>query len=189
MSSVTDSEATINAFVNAIHPTFDYIIAATACSACLFTLFVILIALSTEESRRRLIFRLNALAICLVLMTSILTGLVNGKAIIDPFNPVATSTYLALIIFAIFPPLLYDSILLTRLIALYPLSNTPLATLLKIFALPFCLKCTRVVVLTLFLNDHVETATAEGLTLAATSTWFRNPYLITEWAMQIADNI
>ncbi|KAI6045885.1 hypothetical protein EDC04DRAFT_2030155 [Pisolithus marmoratus] len=189
MSSVTDSEATINAFVNTIRPNFFYILASTACSACLFTLFVILIALSTKESRRRLIFRLNVLSICLAFVMSILNGLYNGKAIIDPFNPVATSTYLALIIFTIFPPLLYDSILLTRLFALYPLSNTPLATLLKIFALPFCVKCTRVVVLILFLNNHLRTATAEGLTLAATSTWFRNPYLITEWAMQIADNM
>ncbi|KAI6032522.1 hypothetical protein EDC04DRAFT_2232626 [Pisolithus marmoratus] len=188
MSSVTDSEATINAFVNTIHPSFDYILATTASTACVFTLFAVLCALSTKESRCRLAFRLNALAICLVLMTSILTGLTNGKAIVDPFNPVSTSVYLASIVFTIFPPLLYDSMLLIRLFALYPLFNTPLATLLRISAFPFCVKCARVVVLTLFLSDFVRTATTEGLTLAATSTWFHNPYLISEWAMQIADN-
>ncbi|KAI6038864.1 hypothetical protein EDC04DRAFT_1843172 [Pisolithus marmoratus] len=188
MSSVTDSEATVNAFVNTIHPSFDYIVATTASAACVLTLFAVLCALSTKESRCRLAFQLNALAICLVLMTSILTGLTNGKAIVDPFNPVSNSVYLASIVFTIFPPLLYDSILLTRLFALYPPSNTPLATLLKISAFPICVKCTRVVILTLFLNDFVRTATTEGLTLAATSTWFHNPYLISEWAMQIADN-
>ncbi|KAI6041847.1 hypothetical protein EDC04DRAFT_2565043 [Pisolithus marmoratus] len=189
MSSVTDSEATINAFVNTIRPSFDYIVATTASSACVFTLFVVLFALSTKESRHRLVFRLNVLAICLVLTMGVLTSLTNGKVVVDPFNPVSTGVYLASVVFTVFPPLLYDSILLTRLFALYPLSNTPLVTLLKIFAFPFCVKCTRVVVLTLFLNGFVRTASVEGLTLSATSTWFHNPNLITEWVMQSADNM
>ncbi|KAI6032528.1 hypothetical protein EDC04DRAFT_2898122 [Pisolithus marmoratus] len=171
MSSVTDSEATINALVNTIHPSFDYIIVITAFSACLFTLFVILFALSTKESRCRLVFRLNALAI------------------FDPFNSVSTSLQLAAIVFTIFPPLLYDSILLTRLFALYPLSSTPLATLLKIFAFPCCVKCTRVVVLALVLDSYVRNALVEGLTLAEATTWFHNPNMTTEWALQIADNM
>ncbi|KIK29900.1 hypothetical protein PISMIDRAFT_671884, partial [Pisolithus microcarpus 441] len=49
----------------------------------------------------------------------------------------------------VFPPVLSDSILLTRLSALYPLSSTSLVTLLKIFTFPFCIKCARIVVLTL----------------------------------------
>ncbi|KAI6038851.1 hypothetical protein EDC04DRAFT_2603554 [Pisolithus marmoratus] len=189
MSSATDSEATINALVNTIHPSFDYIIAITAFSACLFTLFVILFALSTKESRCRLVFRLNVLAICLVLTMSILTGFISYKTVVDPFNPVSTSLQLAAIVFTIFPPLLYDSILLTRLFALYPLSSTPLATLLKIFAFPCCIKCTRVVVLALVLDSYARNALVEGLILAEATTWFHNPNMTTEWAMQIADNI
>ncbi|KAI6045890.1 hypothetical protein EDC04DRAFT_3086649 [Pisolithus marmoratus] len=189
MSSVTDSEATINALVNTIHPSFDYIIAITAFSACLFTLFVILFALSTKESRCRLVFRLNVLAICLVLTMSILTGFISYKTVVDPFNPVSTSLQLAAIVFTIFPPLLYDSILLTRLFALYPLSSTPLATLLKIFAFPCCVKCTRVVVLALVLDSYARNALVEGLILAEATTWFHNPNMTTEWAMQIADNM
>ncbi|KAI6113621.1 hypothetical protein EDD16DRAFT_1131459 [Pisolithus croceorrhizus] len=189
MSSVTDPEATLNAFVNTIRPNFDYIVVTTAFSACTFTLFVVLFALSTKESRHHLAFRLNVLAICVVLIMSILTGLTNGKAVVDPFNPVSTSVYLAAVVLTVFPPLLYDSILLTRLFALYPLSSTPLKTLLKIFAFPLCVKCTRVVVLTLFLNEYIRTAKVEGLAQGATTTWFRNPSLMTEWAMQIADNL
>ncbi|KAI6038853.1 hypothetical protein EDC04DRAFT_3112845, partial [Pisolithus marmoratus] len=133
---MTDSEANINAFVNAIHPSFDYTIANTAFSACLFTLFVVLLALSTKESRRRVVFRLNVLAICVVLMMGIFTGLTNGKAIVDPFNPVSPSVLIAGSASAFFPPLLYDSILLSRLFALYPPASTPPPTLLKIFAFP-----------------------------------------------------
>ncbi|KAI6113619.1 hypothetical protein EDD16DRAFT_1600648 [Pisolithus croceorrhizus] len=39
-------------------------------------------ALSTEESRRRTVFRLNALAICLALTTSVLGGTSSGKAVV-----------------------------------------------------------------------------------------------------------
>ncbi|KAI6148145.1 hypothetical protein BKA82DRAFT_4148947 [Pisolithus tinctorius] len=190
MSSAADSEATIDAFVSSIHPSFDYIIVTTAFSACLFTLFVILFALSTKESRRRLAFRLNVLAICIALVTGILSGISNGKVIVDPFNPLSTSVFLAVIVFIIFPPLLYDSILLTRLFALYPLSSTPPTTLLKIFAFPFCIKCARVIVITLGVHSYVGTGlTTEALIQDQSSFWFRSPYLTAEWTMQIADNL
>ncbi|KAI6102951.1 hypothetical protein F5141DRAFT_1293561 [Pisolithus sp. B1] len=192
MSSATDSEATINAFVTTIGLDFGYIIAITAFSACLFTLFVLLLALSTRESRRRIVFRLNMLAICLALTTSILGGILNGKAIVDPSNPVSTSVFIAASTFVYFPPLLYDSILLTRLFALYPPSGTPPTTLLKIFAFPLCVKCTRVVFITLCINDIVEgvtTTVTEVLVHDEATIWFRNPHIISEWTLQMVDNM
>ncbi|KAI6137910.1 hypothetical protein BKA82DRAFT_35362 [Pisolithus tinctorius] len=190
MSSVTSSEAAVNAFVNIIRPNFDCLIIATAFSACLLTLFVVLFALSTKESRRRLAFRLNVLALCLALTTSILSFLTDGKSIVDPFNPVSTSVYLAAIVVTVFPPLLYDSILLTRLFALYPLSSTPPTTLLKIFSFPFCVKCARVVAITVGIHHYVVPGmTTEVPIEDASSYWFRSPYLIAEWTLQIADNL
>ncbi|KAI6113615.1 hypothetical protein EDD16DRAFT_1709487 [Pisolithus croceorrhizus] len=192
MSSVTDSEATINAFVTTIRPDFGSIIANAAFSACLFTLFVLLLALSTKESRRRVVFRLNVLAICIALTTSILGGLIDGKAIVDPFNLPSTDVFIAASAFVYFPPLLYDSILLTRLLALYPPSSTPPVTLLKIFAFPFCIKCARLAVITLIICDFVRTittTTTEILVQEAATVWFRNPNMIAEWTMQIVDNM
>ncbi|KAI6154171.1 hypothetical protein BKA82DRAFT_2768955 [Pisolithus tinctorius] len=129
-----------------------------------FTLCIVLFALSTRESRRRVVFRLNVFAICIVLTMGVLVGLTNGKAIVDPFNPLPTSVYFAGVAFSVFPPLPCDSILLTRLFALYPLGSTPLATLIKVFAFPLCIKCARVVVLTHFLINYVKSASVEGLT-------------------------
>ncbi|KAI6003320.1 hypothetical protein F5J12DRAFT_171319 [Pisolithus orientalis] len=120
----------------------------------------------------------------------ILTGLINGQAIFHPFNPVSTSVYLAATVFTVFPPLLYDSILLTRLFAIYPLSTTPPITLLKIFAFPFCVKCARVVVITVATHDYFGSGmTTEALIQDQSTVWFRNHYLIAEWTMQIADNL
>ncbi|KAI6102437.1 hypothetical protein EDD16DRAFT_1494853 [Pisolithus croceorrhizus] len=192
MSSVTDSEATVIAFINTIRPNFDYMVANTAFSSCLFTLFVLLLALSTKESRRRVVFRLNVLAICIALTTSILSGPSNGKAIVDPFNPVSTNVFIAASAFVYFPPLLYDSILLTRLLALYPPSSTPPTTLLKIFAFPLCVKCARVAAITLIIYDIAKAITAtttEIFSQEAATVWFRNPNMIAEWTMQILDNM
>lgn len=187
---MADSEATIIAFVNTIRPVFPSIVLNAAFAACVFTLFVGLLALSTKESRRRLVFRLNVLAICLVLTMGTLTGLVTGKAIVDPFNLVSTNAFIATAIFLVFPPLLYDSILLTRLFALYPFGSTPATTLVKIFAFPFCIKCARVVVITIGVHGFVGLGTTtEALIQAESADWFRSPYLIAEWTMQIADNL
>ncbi|KAI6015613.1 hypothetical protein EDC04DRAFT_2752015 [Pisolithus marmoratus] len=189
MSSVTGSESAINAFVDNIHPSFDYLLSCTAFSACLFTLLVVLFAFSTKESRRRVVFRLNVFAICLTLTLGILTGVSNGKAITDPFNQVSKSVYIATAAFAVIPPLLYDSILLSRLFALYPVSSTPPATLLKIFAFPCCVKCARIVVISLGLSDYVRSGMTTGdLVQDQLATWFRNPKPIAEWSMQVADN-
>ncbi|KAI6115382.1 hypothetical protein EDD16DRAFT_1071131 [Pisolithus croceorrhizus] len=128
--------------------------------------------------------------LCVAITLGILVGLAGGKALIDPFNQVSKSVYIASVIFALFPPLLYDSILLVRLFALYPISTTPATTLLKIFAFPFCVKCARVIVLSIGLNEYVSSElTTVTLEEDEATAWFRNPKMTAEWGMQIADNL
>lgn len=137
-----------------------------------------------------MVFRLNVFAICLTLILGILTGLSNGKAITDPFDQVSKNVYIATAAFAVIPPLLYDSILLSRLFALYPVSSTPPATLLKIFAFPFCVKCARIVVISVGLSNYVKSGlNTSSLVQDQLATWFRNPMPIAEWSMQVADNL
>ncbi|KAI6152788.1 hypothetical protein EDD17DRAFT_1765352 [Pisolithus thermaeus] len=183
MSSATDPESTINGYVESIQPAFVVLLANTAFSASLFTLFVVLLALSTKESRRRAAFRLNVLAICIVLTMGVLVGFGDGKIVLNGVDQLSQATFIASMTLTVFPPLLSDSILLTRLLALYPLSSTRRITLLKIFTFPLCVKCARVAVLTLFINGY-----AEALRAGSGNPWFRNPNLIAEWTMQIADN-
>ncbi|KAI5998249.1 hypothetical protein EDD15DRAFT_2364048 [Pisolithus albus] len=189
MSSAISPDVVINAFIAGIRPYFDYVLSATAFSACLFTLLIVLFAFSTKESRRRLVFRLNVLAICVSMTLGVLVGLVAGNAMMDPFNQVSKSAYIASIVFALFPPVLYDSILLTRLFALYPISTTHPTTLLKIFAFPVCVKCARVIVIAVGLHHYVSSElTTTSLEEAMPSAWYRNPEMTAEWGMQIADN-
>ncbi|KAI6015608.1 hypothetical protein EDC04DRAFT_2948189 [Pisolithus marmoratus] len=184
MSSVKDSEAIINDFVDSIRPAFVLAVTNIAFSASLFTLFIVLVALSTKESRRRLAFRLNVFAICLALTMGVMVGFGSVKFTLGQFDQLSTSVNIATVVFNVFLPLLCDSILLTRLFALYPLSSTHPATLLKIFTFPFCVKCARLVVITLLVNDYART-----FTMIAGYDASSNPNLIAEWTMQMADNM
>ncbi|KAL4062413.1 hypothetical protein V8B97DRAFT_308524 [Scleroderma yunnanense] len=169
---------------------FQLVIGITAYAACLSTLLVVLFAFSTKESQRRLVFHLNVLAIIIALILAIFNGITSGKAILKPFNPVSKDVYVATIVFAIFPPLFYDSILLCRLFALYPPAMTPALTLVKIFAFPFCIKCARLVVISLGLNELVSSGpSTAALSQDTLTSWYHNPYMIAEWTMQIADNL
>ncbi|KAI5986096.1 hypothetical protein F5J12DRAFT_898830 [Pisolithus orientalis] len=114
----------------------------------------------------------------------VLMGLTTLKYILEPFSQVSASVFIATVVFFYFSPLLYDSILLTRLFALYPLGSTPPATLVKIFALPFCIK--PLPFLTMFGLGITTNALTQN---NESSARFCNPYMIAEWTMQIVDNM
>ncbi|KAG6328851.1 hypothetical protein ID866_10238 [Astraeus odoratus] len=189
MSSISP-EVIIDTYIDAIRPNFNYVVAITAFSACMVTLLVVLFAFSTKESRRRWVFLLNVFAICLCVILGIFNGVTSGKAVLDPFSPVSPNVYIATIVFAIVPPLIYDSILLTRLFALYPPATTPPSTLMKVFAFPFIVKCARVVCISFIIHQFVDAATsALALAQYAQDHWFRNPWMTAEWTLQMTDNL
>lgn len=190
LANSTDQEAIITSFIQDIRAPFTFITVVTPLCACLVTLLVVLFAFSTAESRGRLIFRLNVIAICFALMLGVLNFIVSGNAILRPFSPVSQSLYAVTIIFAMFPPVFYDSILLTRILALYPTERTSLFTLVRILAFPICVKCGRLVVLSLYIHQYLISAPGVApLTVQAEITWFRNPYVTTEWTLQMFDNL
>ncbi|KAI6037721.1 hypothetical protein EDC04DRAFT_2112489 [Pisolithus marmoratus] len=186
----TSQEVIIANFVENIHAPFTFVIVVTSLCACLVSLLVVLFVFSTADLRRRLIFRLNVIAICFTLILGVLNFVVSGSAILRPFNPIPDSLYVATIVFAIFPPVFYDSILLTRLLALYPVERTPMSTLVRVLAFPLCVKCGRLLVLSLYIHQYlIITPDLTSLTMHAEATWFRNPYLTTEWTLQTFDNL
>ncbi|KAI6039910.1 hypothetical protein EDC04DRAFT_2567991 [Pisolithus marmoratus] len=186
----TSQEAIIANFVEDIHAPFTFVIVVTSLCACLVSLLVVLFVFSTADLRRRLIFRLNVIAICFTLILGVLNFAVSGSAILRPFSPIPDSLYVATIVFAIFPPVFYDSILLIRLLALYPVERTPMSTLVRVLAFPLCVKCGRLLVLSLYIHQYlIITPDLTSLTMHAEATWFRNPYLTTEWTLQTFDNL
>lgn len=150
---------------------FVTVVASTAFSASLFTLCVVLLALFTNESRRRVVFRVNVLAICMSLTMGVLVGFVYRITVDWLQASVATATVL--------PLLPCDAILFPRLFALYPLSNTLRAMLSKMLAFSLCVNFTRVVVAWLIFQAHAMRLTNS----------FAYPNLIVKWTAQTTDNM
>ncbi|KIO10888.1 hypothetical protein M404DRAFT_970002 [Pisolithus tinctorius Marx 270] len=117
----------------------------------------------------------------------VLMGLTTLKYILEPFSQVSASVFIATVVFLYFLPLLYDSILLTCLFALYPLGSMPPTTLVKIFALPFCIKCARTIAVLDYVWSGIMTNTLTQNN--ESSAWFHDPYMIAKWTMQIIDNL
>ncbi|KAI5995815.1 hypothetical protein F5J12DRAFT_785583 [Pisolithus orientalis] len=196
MSEPSDIQAIITGFIDAVRPQYILVVATAPFCGCLLTLLVILFAFSTPESRSFLVFKLNVIAILVALVTSILNSYLNMLGFLEPFAPdIALSTCFTFALFALGSPLFYDSILLLRVLAFYPIRSTPLLMLAKVLTVPILVKCGRLVCLeftdvstqtqSLFLHDYY----VEFATYGPVTDWFRNPYVTSEWGLQVIDNI
>ncbi|KAI6155767.1 hypothetical protein BKA82DRAFT_4082557 [Pisolithus tinctorius] len=186
MSEPSDIQAIITGFIDAVRPEYILVVATAPFCGCLLTLLVILFAFSTPESRSFLVFKLNVIAILVALVTSILNSYLNTLGFLEPFAPdVALSICFTFALFALGSPLFYDSILLLRVLAFYPIRSTPLLMLAKVLTVPILVKCGRLVCLSLFLHDYY----VKYATYGPVTNWFRNPYVTSEWGLQVIDNM
>ncbi|KIK25610.1 hypothetical protein PISMIDRAFT_96561, partial [Pisolithus microcarpus 441] len=134
--------------IDAIRPQYVLVVAVAPFCGCLLTLLAVLFAFSTPASRSLLVFKLNAIAILVALVTGILNGYINALGLLEPFASDATvSLCFTFAFFTLCSPLFYDSILLLRLLAFYPIRSTPLSTLARVLAIPVLVKCGRLVCL------------------------------------------
>ncbi|KAI6044848.1 hypothetical protein EDC04DRAFT_268996 [Pisolithus marmoratus] len=186
MSAPSDIQAIITGFIDAVRPQYILVVTTAPFCGCLLTLLAVLYAFSTPELRSLLVFKLNAIAILVALVTTILNGYLNTVGLLEPFSPdTALSICFTFAFFSLGSPLFYDSILVLRILAFYPIRSTPLFMLAKVLIVPALVKCGRLVCLSLFLHDYyVGYATYGPIT-----NWFRNAYVTSEWALQVIDNM
>lgn len=186
MSESPEIQAVITGFIDAIRPQYVLVVAVAPFCGCLLTLLAVLFAFSTPASRSLLVFKLNAIAILVALVTGILNGYINALGLLEPFASDATvSLCFTFAFFTLCSPLFYDSILLLRLLAFYPIRSTPLSTLARVLAIPVLVKCGRLVCLSLFLHGYYVSSVKYG----PVTDWFRNPYVTSEWVLQVTDNM
>ncbi|KAI5990265.1 hypothetical protein EDD15DRAFT_2170552 [Pisolithus albus] len=186
MSASPEIQAVITGFIDAIRPQYVLVVAVAPFCGCLLTLLAVLFAFSTPASRSLLVFKLNAIAILVALVTSILNGYINALGLLEPFAfDASVSLCFTFAFFTLCSPLFYDSILLLRLLAFYPIRSTPLSTLAKVLAVPIIVKCGRLVCLSLFLHGYYVSSVKYG----PVTDWFRNPYVTSEWVLQVTDNM
>ena len=176
-------------YIAAIRPSLNFILVLTPLGSVLVPLIITLYFFSTPNSRRHPVFILNILACCSGICEAAINAALEVKQIIYPLQPVSPSLLTAVIAFATVSPLFIDSILLFRILAFYPPYRTPKRILIGIFAFPLLVKCGRFTAVVMYLHSFTHSSgRLPSILLAAESTWPKNPYIITEWTLQMLDN-
>ncbi|KAG6856472.1 hypothetical protein H0H87_004051 [Tephrocybe sp. NHM501043] len=155
----------------------------------LVPLLIFLFLFSKPVARRHPVFLLNVAAVILGLTLAALNVGQMWGALVTPTKPVPESLTLANIALNVFSPMIIDSVLLFRLLAFYPRMTTPTRRIVMVLIFPVIIKCGRFICVTMFLHKLGQTDGQGSVIILATKIWFRNPYLVAEWALQIADNL
>lgn len=86
-----DPQAIIEAYVLAIRPAIAFILITTILGTILVPLLLLLFALSTPQTRHRLVFILNILAVSLGLVTTGVSLHFQILGILAPFTPISVA--------------------------------------------------------------------------------------------------
>ncbi|KAH0582282.1 hypothetical protein H2248_011920 [Termitomyces sp. 'cryptogamus'] len=155
----------------------------------LIPLLIFLFLFTNRAARRHPVFIVNVTIVVFGLALAALNVSEQWKDMATPNESPGNSLIFANIIFDIVSPLFINSILLFRLLAFYPRITTPRSTIVKVLIFPVLVKCGRFISVTLSLHEMNQTNGNDSITTLATQLWFRNPYMISEWSLQIAGNL
>ncbi|PFH45385.1 hypothetical protein AMATHDRAFT_51682 [Amanita thiersii Skay4041] len=173
-----------------VQPTLGLMMAELVGTAILVPLLIILLFFSTKQLRRKQIFTLNVISILLGLSTGISSTLVLRQGIINPTKPLTSVQYALLGYSILIIPIFVESILLFRLLVVYPYHAIPLCIFLMIFIPLGYIKVARVVNISLFAG-HIFSLTKAGLSpiVAIQVGWTKESvFAKTAWFLQVIDN-
>lgn len=145
--------------------------------------------LATPALRRNYVFALNIFACVIGLLEAFLNGALEVRQLLEPQESVPRAFFLAVITAVVLSPMIVDSILLTRVIAFYPKTTSSSLTRFKVLLIPIIIKCGRFAAIVLYLHRfNILAKNAGNVLIAGSLTWFQDPYMITEWTLQMVDN-
>lgn len=141
---------------------------------------------STRHSRRQPIFVLNVIAILLSIIIGILIDYYSIRSMLDPSANLPVSINFAIGLLCTVNSIIVDSILLVRLLVVYPPSQMHMLRFVSIIALPVLLKVARIINFIVF---TVVLGRASSDPVKLLNAWANAPYLKIEWVMQLVDNL
>jgi hypothetical protein len=175
-------------YIAAIKPSLTFIMVVTPLGSILVPIIVMLFVFSTAKSRSQWVFQLNVLACCLGIAEAILNAVLEINLILEPLTPQPQSIFTSVITLSVLSPMLVDSILLTRILAFYPSRTSSALSRLKVIAFPLLIKSGRFIAVVLYLSDYTLTQNLGNVLLVVQAGWYKNPYMLAEWTLQVVDN-
>jgi len=177
------------AFIAAIKPQLTFLLLAVGLGSPQVPIAIMLFFFSTQQTRRHPLFISNVLVCSLTLAHSILNIVIETTNILEPTRILPTSTYITQVALSFLVPWTCDAVLLVRLLAFFPKETTEISTYLRVLAFPVIVKTGRLSVVIAYLCSEVsEVKGSISILAVGQANWFRNPYVTTEWMLQVCDN-
>ncbi|KZW03277.1 hypothetical protein EXIGLDRAFT_828639 [Exidia glandulosa HHB12029] len=164
-----------------------YLVISSVLGAFMVPLLIALFLFSTRELRRSTIFVLNVISVLLGIAQAIFNARNDIRSILNPFIPEATATFVSSAVLIALGPILVDSILLLRLVAVYPYTRTPKLRWFLLMAFPVACKVFRVVNISMF-SHKVQVAVANDTAVEGANLIETFPQIKMEWIAQLLDN-
>jgi hypothetical protein len=150
-----------------------------------------LLLFSTPRSRHTLIFHLNIIAVLLGIAEGFLLVCLTANDLLTPSSPVPPITLTTLFTTSFYSPLLVESILILRLVAVFPTHFHGRRTLYTILLFPALVKLFRVVTVSILAVRWIAAVTSdpsgEAPLRAAHLVWLQSPYVKICWILQLLD--
>ncbi|TFK35049.1 hypothetical protein BDQ12DRAFT_635510 [Crucibulum laeve] len=176
-------------YIAAIRPCLNLLIIGTVWSAVLIPILVALFFFSTKHLRRKPIFIFNVISILLGIAMGIFSFIVQWRAILQPDIIPTVTEVVAVAWLVYFIPIFVESILIFRIVGVYPPQQTPCLVLLSVFVPLAALKIARLANIIVFIRNFTRIAHAQANpVLAGQLTGNAYPGQKIEWFLQLIDN-
>lgn len=175
-------------YIAVIRPALTPLITATLFDGMFIPMLATLFLLSTRELRRQPIFVLNVLVLLLGLAMCTLSIAVDISTIIPTFNN--TTLIIVVSVLTVFAPILVESVLFVRILAVYPWSRISTRAKLAIYGFPVAMRIARTVnaaVNTGIIYRHINPADSADVLIASARSWRRYSTKL-ECFLQLFDN-
>ncbi|KAJ7090822.1 hypothetical protein B0H15DRAFT_778903 [Mycena belliarum] len=177
-------------WVAEIGPALNFLMIGATMGSALVCMLMALFFFSTATMRRKPVFILNVLGLCLGVAAAITNVYEEFRTLLYPNIPLNHHVIIAMGAFDGLTPTLIDAILLLRLYTVYPYACTPRLKFFFILGIPIATKIGRIINAAMFLNSYAHTIHANtGVGGAAVLITSRLPSIKIEWGLQVFDDI
>ncbi|PFH45063.1 hypothetical protein AMATHDRAFT_132447, partial [Amanita thiersii Skay4041] len=188
-------------YLQVVNPFLSILMTELVGTSILLPLLVILFFFSTKQLRRKPIFILNVISILLGMSMGItgiwdMVSLFSTKncanslrCITNPQSPIGPNVYATMACFVTIVPLFVETILMFRILAVYPYHATPKPTFISIFLPLALLKIARLVNISIYIKHYLDILNSIDNPIIAgqVASVVVGPEPKIEWILQVVD--
>ncbi|KAK0456868.1 hypothetical protein EV421DRAFT_1896066 [Armillaria borealis] len=172
-------------YLAVIRPSLKLLLLCSAWSSVLIPLLFTLFLFSSKSLRRTPILMLNVASIIMGPASGVLAYYHGVTTMLSPEMTITGTTVIAQTTFINALPLFTESILVLRVLTVYPLRRTSRMTLMIVYILLCCMKVARLVNILVFWIMWFFTILAGGNPIAVVQQSWNLPFEKAEWSLQM----